>query len=190
MFGSKTLNNIILIVVLLVLGLFALHDKLLSSRQKGHIFTSPQIGKFLPEFVVSDIYSDQVISGEALRIHPADIKIINFFASWCESCLSEHELLLQIVSKLDIPIYGLAWRDNTRSVKQYLSKHGNPYQMVGEIDDISYRMHFHLVGVPHSLVVDRNNKIIAHFKGPITTTNFNYFLNQYNENSFLGYARN
>ena len=30
--------------------------------------------------------------------------------------------------------------------------------------------------IPMSLVIDKDNKVIAHFKGPITSANFNYFL--------------
>ncbi|MBT4922063.1 MAG: redoxin domain-containing protein [Rickettsiales bacterium] len=168
------------IIVFLVIGAALLIYDTMHSVNIGekNIFDGPLIGQSLPYFKLPDI-SGEERSYQSLLDDEADIKIINFFASWCKGCWVEHSFLTAINENLTIPIYGFAWNDKEDELEHFLNEHGNPYKSVIAItDDSDFANKLGLKYIPMSFIIDKNNKIIAHFQGTINAENFNYFLNK------------
>ncbi|MBT4989819.1 MAG: redoxin family protein [Rickettsiales bacterium] len=173
MFRSKYLDIIILLSLLVILIMLS---NSYSLKKNKDIFNSPLIGTIFPDFSLRDL-EGRYVSSETLLNDESDIKVINFFASWCPSCLHEHSLINAINNNLNIPIYGFAWKDNKYELDKYLFENQNPYKHVMQIDNNIYMSQLlNIRYIPMSLVIDKDNKVIAHFKGPITSANFNYFL--------------
>jgi cytochrome c biogenesis protein CcmG/thiol:disulfide interchange protein DsbE len=121
---------------------------------------STMIAKPLPSF------SLQTIEGKAIT--DADISgwtVINVFASWCQACLIEHPLWLKYGE--NIPIIGVAWRDNIPNTQAWLDKWGNPYQQIAMDPKSDFVIALGITGAPETLLISPQKKIIKHIKGPV-----------------------
>ena len=86
---------------------------------------SPLIGKPVPEFSLPPV------KGGTLGLASADLRgevsIVNVFASWCVACRVEHEFLMQLKQRGEIPIHGIDWREPDREAgPRWLAKYGDP----------------------------------------------------------------
>lgn len=91
--------------------------------------------------------------------------IINFFASWCSTCLAEHEILLELQSRNLADIYGIAWHDIDENTKHYLEKYGNPFSktFVDSKGDLG-----RIVGIkaiPETLIINDEGVVVKRFQG-------------------------
>jgi len=57
--------------------------------------------------------------------------ILNFWASWCPSCVAEHKLLIELATRGLAPIYGANVKDSPEHARAFLTAQGNPYRAVG-----------------------------------------------------------
>jgi len=118
-----------------------------------------------PLTVLSALNSDQ--SPFSTRAWLGRPYLINFFASWCVPCRSEHESLLQL-AKAGLPIIGIAYKDKTPAVAKFLAREGNPYAIA--VDDSSGRsgIDWGITGVPETFVIDAKGMIRFHAVGPMS----------------------
>lgn len=96
------------------------------------------------------------------------VTLLNFFASWCPPCEAEHPQLLTLKADHGIPIYGVNYKDSDSGRRDYLQRLGNPYAAVtpdpqGELAEM-----FGVVGVPETLVIDKDGRIRKRIREPIT----------------------
>ena len=130
--------------------------------------TSPLIGKEIPSFDLPSIYENNP------RLSENDIKtnntyvLINFFASWCLPCLVEHPLLMSLKDNHDLTIYGINWKDKKKDAKNWLKKHGNPYDKIGSDILGKTAIDFGITGAPETFLISPESKIIYKHVGPIT----------------------
>ncbi|MGL5447670.1 MAG: TlpA family protein disulfide reductase [Rhabdaerophilum sp.] len=54
--------------------------------------------------------------------------VVNFWASWCPYCRSEHDLLMQLARDSRIKLVGIVTDDGEANVARYLAEHGNPFE--------------------------------------------------------------
>lgn len=158
---------IFLFAILLVVFWFAIVKTKFVTRDP---FQSPLVGKELVNFELArlDNYNGLYLTSEEIKNDKSGYKLINFFASWCVSCTIEHSSLLEISQLNNVSIYGIAWKDSSDKVDNWLKKHGNPYKIVALDVKGMTKFDFSLIGIPETLVVDENNIVVAHFRGPIT----------------------
>jgi cytochrome c biogenesis protein CcmG, thiol:disulfide interchange protein DsbE len=93
-------------------------------------------------------------------------RLVNFFASWCVPCITEVKVLQQLKAR-GVPIDGIAVRDRSEDVADFLARRGDPYARIGS--DLQSRVQIALgsSGVPESFVVDGKGVIRYQHVGPI-----------------------
>jgi cytochrome c biogenesis protein CcmG/thiol:disulfide interchange protein DsbE len=93
-------------------------------------------------------------------------RLLNIFASWCAPCIAEIGVL-QSLKQRGVAIDGIAVRDRREDVAQFLGRHGDPYQRIG--DDRQSRVQIALgsSGVPESFIVDGRGVFRYQHIGPI-----------------------
>ena len=120
------------------------------------------------------------INNENKSISEKDLKnnkftLINFFASWCAPCRTEHKYLLDLSNK-KINIIGVNFKDKKKNANNFLKELGNPYNFVGEDSDGKASVLFGVYGIPESILIDNNLNIIKKVIGPIDQNQYNEIL--------------
>ena len=100
-------------------------------RKDPSIIPSNLIEKEIPDFKLNNTKFYLFEKSDLLEIK--EIKIINFFASWCPPCKIEHPNLIKLSEKFKI--YGIAKKDNDREIYKWLKKSGNPFKAIGLDND-------------------------------------------------------
>ena len=95
--------------------------------------------------------------------------IVNIFASWCASCAVEHPFIMELHEKYNVRMHGVLWQDSREKGSIWLKNKGNPYNSVG-LDESGEATKFLLdvTGVPETLVLDGQNRILYRQRGPLT----------------------
>jgi len=81
---------------------------------------SALINKPFPEFnarLLDD--AEQTVTRDDLLGKPA---MVNVWATWCPTCLSEHGELMRIAATTDVVIVGVNYKDRPDAAKQWLAQ--------------------------------------------------------------------
>ncbi len=98
-----------------------------------------------------------------------NIVIINFFASWCIPCKTEHPLLMNLKKRFpQLTILGFNHKDEKENAIKFLSTNGNPYSFVGVDLDGKIGLEFGVMGLPETLLTNNQGKIVYRHLGPLT----------------------
>ncbi|MDM7956474.1 DsbE family thiol:disulfide interchange protein [Blastomonas sp.] len=129
-------------------GLIAPADRTIASQM---------IGKPLPQFDLPQAVPDRPALART-NFTDGKPKLLNVFASWCVPCIAEAPYLQQLADA-GVEINGVAIRDRSPDVQQFLARNGNPYARIGA-DDVS-KIQFDLgsSGVPETFVIDGQGMI-------------------------------
>jgi len=125
-----------------------------------------KVEKNIPLFKAKDFNSNVYIDSEKI-FEENKYYIVNIWASWCVPCIKEHPLLMELSTNQSIKIIGLNYRDNLNNAKKFINKFGNPYSQILIDSDGTLGVEFGAYGVPETLIIDKNKKVIKKFVGPI-----------------------
>ena len=138
--------------------------------------TKNLIGSRISNFQLSEINNnEQYISEENLKKNK--YTLINFFASWCSPCRTEHKYLLNLSNtNKEIEIVGINFKDKKINANKFLNELGNPYNFVGKDIDGKISILFGIYGIPESILINNELIVIKKIIGPIDQIQFNEIL--------------
>ena len=118
------------------------------------------------------IFSTETLNDSSIYFSNQNIKsgkysLINIWASWCSTCRIEHKFLMKLSKVSTLDIYGVNFKDEKKNAISYLNEFGNPYLMTGLDYDGSLSINLGIYGVPESVLIDKNKKILAKYIGPL-----------------------
>ena len=93
--------------------------------------------------------------------------LVNFFASWCVPCAGEAPTLAALKAE-GVRIVGVSWKDEPAKTRDFLSRYGNPYQVVFVDHAGRAGIDFGVTGVPETYLVDAHGRIIEKEAQPLT----------------------
>jgi cytochrome c biogenesis protein CcmG/thiol:disulfide interchange protein DsbE len=129
------------------------------------------------EFENIDINSFNGYGDKAFFSHndlPKRTVLINAFATWCSTCIIEHDELIELSQVHGIPVYGIAFRDKREAIVRTLNKIGNPYALIGNDPEGAELVKWRLYATPETWIIDKNGRIRYHHLGYITKTDIKY----------------
>lgn len=144
--------------IALAVGLFR-HEqqKKLDTSHNGEQFAKFSVAMLMDG---SGQFSNEIFAGQ--------VAVVDVFSSWCDACLAEHKLLINLADSGKVNVYGLAWKDTPEKITEYLNKNGNPFKAVG-VDKIGeVTALFGLTSAPETFVIDKAGKIAFHYKAALT----------------------
>ncbi|MGB8633686.1 MAG: DsbE family thiol:disulfide interchange protein [Rhodanobacteraceae bacterium] len=127
---------------------------------------SPLINKPAPDFSLPRLDQPHTLVSKSDLL--GKTYLLNVFASWCFACGEEHPILMADASHLGVPLIGYNYRDQRDDAQAWLSRHGNPYDMV--ITDVSGQkaIDFGIYGAPETFLVDSHGMIRYKHIGPLS----------------------
>lgn len=148
----------LLFAVLLPLLIFGL------SRDPS-VVPSPYIGKPAPAMDLPNLEDpEQRVTSAA---YAGDVALVNVWATWCVGCRQEHEFLLALTERADVPIYGLNWRDQRPAALNWLDRLGDPYVATGFDPDGSAGIDWGVYGAPETFLIGRDGRVLQKHAGPL-----------------------
>ncbi len=94
--------------------------------------------------------------------------VVNFFASWCQPCLAEHPLLMEMALNNQIQVFGIAWNDNSEAIQAWIAKHGNPFFLVGIDNESIAGIEWGIAGIPETFFLDKKGNVQFVHIGPLS----------------------
>lgn len=132
---------------------------------QGEELPSALIGKPAPEIVVGNIDGLPPLNDAMLR--DGEVKIVNFWASWCAPCRVEHPNLTALAAE-GVPIYGINYKDFDPNARAFLAELGDPYVAVGSDPSGFHAIDWGVYGVPETFLVDGDGTILLRMAAPVT----------------------
>ena len=156
-------NLLIFIIPIFILAVFYFG---LKNEQQYN--TKNLVGKRLNNFEIKNLNNNEKISHNDLKSN--SFTLINFWATWCAPCRKEHKYLLTLKNNHDLKILGVNFKDQRDKALKYLSKYGNPYRYLAEDKTGKSSVDFGIYGIPESILIDKNLRVVMKFIGPINNS--------------------
>ena len=127
---------------------------------------SALLGRPAPEFTLPDLMNaGGTLSNAQFRGKPY---VLNVWGTWCVACRYEHETLLELSQKQDVPIIGLNWKDETDLAHEWLARLGNPYKAIATDKQGRTAIDFGVTAAPETFLIDANGVVQYRLAGPMT----------------------
>ena len=167
---KKLLKIIISVVAIFIIGTFYV------SLKKTEIYdTKNLVGTNLDNFELNSLNKKLKINQDLVK--KSQYTLINFWASWCAPCRAEHKYLMKIKkNSKNLKILGINFKDKEKDAKKFIKEFGNPYYFLAKDYEGRSSINFGIYGIPESILIDKNLKIIKKFIGPINHEDFNNIL--------------
>jgi cytochrome c biogenesis protein CcmG/thiol:disulfide interchange protein DsbE len=151
-------------IFLLLLAVFAVRLVQMDRGVMPNEIDSVMIDRPISDFALPGLFDDKpgVVSADL----KGKVTLVNFFASWCVPCRSEHPLLAGLSDKVNL--VGIAYKNDPIEARNWLAGLGNPYSAIATDRDGRVAIDFGLYGVPESYLIDRQGRIRYAWKKPFT----------------------
>lgn len=127
---------------------------------------SVAVGKPAPEGELGALGDFPDLDYDMLR--DGNVKIVNFWASWCAPCRVEHPNLVALAEE-GIPIYGINYKDLEANAVNFLGDLGNPYTAIGTDDNGFYALDWGVYGVPETFLLAGDGTVLMRMAAPLTS---------------------
>ena len=98
---------------------------------------------------------------------PASVVVLNFWATWCQPCMSEIPELKQVAASSKAKVIGIALdQDGVKTIKPFVASNNINYTVLVGDEEVFQR--FNGVGIPYTLVLDPSQRIVKIYRGPTT----------------------
>ena len=127
---------------------------------------STLLNKNVPKFETESLLKEKkFISSEEFG---GEIKLVNFFATWCKPCRDEHNFIKDFSNQEGVEVIGINYKDNEQKAIRWLKKLGNPYSNIGVDKNGRIAIDWGVYGIPETFVVNSKGIIKYRHVGPIT----------------------
>ena len=147
-----------MLAVVLYLG-FSLRDP--------HLLPSALLDQPFPAFELP------VLGNTGRRATQADLqgeaRLVNVWATWCPTCLAEHDQLERI-RKTGLAVVGINYKDDSDEAVAWLARHGDPYAFSVVDADGDLGVDLGVYGAPETFLLDAGGVIRYKHIGAVDET--------------------
>ena len=127
---------------------------------------SPYIGKPAPSFELPSVMNPEATVSS--RAYAGQVALVNVWATWCVGCRHEHDFLLELAARGEVPIYGLNWRDERIEAVRWLTQLGDPYVASAYDADGSVGIDWGVYGAPETFLIGPDGTVLHKHLSPLT----------------------
>ena len=134
--------------------------------------TGSLVGQDAPETVVRTL-DGRDVSLRALRGSPV---VLNFWASWCQSCRQEEGVLRQAALETSgrVHFLGVDIQDSEREARDYASRAAIPYPLGPA--RVGGSAAFGVTAPPETFFIDSGGRVLGHVSGPLDSVTLGQYL--------------
>jgi cytochrome c biogenesis protein CcmG/thiol:disulfide interchange protein DsbE len=134
-------------------------------RNKNEI-PSPLLEQQAPQFELPSLEDpDQTVGSQT---YAGKVALVNVWATWCVGCRAEHEFLMELSRRNEVPIFGLNWRDQRDMALKWLEQLGDPYMATAYDVDGRVGIDWGVYGAPETFLVGADGTVIYKHISPLT----------------------
>ena len=152
-------------VIISVVAIFILIIFAISLNRDSTYSTENLIGKKIENFKSKDFYTNEFRDHKILKTK--DFSLLNYWASWCAPCKTEHPELMKLSRKKNLNIIGINFKDKKNEAGKFLKALGNPYDYLLIDQDGRFSINLGVYGIPESILLNKELKILKKFIGPL-----------------------
>lgn len=148
----------------LLLGLGALFFVQMEKPNEGGRLPSALIGKPAPQIELAGLEPSQGFGPKDLA--DGQVKLINFWASWCAPCRIEHPMFARLKGR--VAVWGVNYKDKPENALGFLDELGDPFERIAVDADGRAALEWGVYGVPETYIVDGEGRIVWKHVGELT----------------------
>ena len=150
----------LIVVFAILIGIFAA-----GLNRDPRKLPSPLIDRPAPEYELPSVRDPLSTTGS--EDYEGVMVLVNVWATWCVGCRQEHEYLLELASRNELPIYGIDWRDQLPEAQKWLTQLGDPYVASGYDEDGRVGIDWGVYGAPETFLVSADGNVLYKHVGPM-----------------------
>jgi cytochrome c biogenesis protein CcmG, thiol:disulfide interchange protein DsbE len=132
------------------------------------VSSSPLVGRQAP----SGAIALQDGSGDiSLGDLSGDIVVVNFWASWCPGCRTEHDALVTVAdeyAEFGVTFVAVNYQDAPGRATEFLNEFGTSDRTIYAVDEgSSTAFAWGVLGLPETFFVDRDGTVVGKVSGPV-----------------------
>lgn len=139
---------------------------------------SPLLGQLAPETAGVTLDGDRVSIDE----HRGRWVIVNFFASWCVPCRTEHPELIDFHERHraigDAVVVGVTFDNESDDARAFFAEHGGDWPVIDDPQN-SIAVAYGVAQVPETFVVAPDGTVVQRLIGGVTAAQLDALLAQY-----------
>ncbi len=133
--------------------------------------TKDLVGKNISQVEINLFQSNETINTKEFTNN--EFTILNFWASWCAPCRTEHPNLVRLSKIKNLKLIGINFKDNKENAKSFLKENGNPFDILAEDKNGKNSVNFGVYGIPETILIDSELKILRKYIGPLNIKEVN-----------------
>ncbi len=158
---QKLTKILIVFIFFFVIGIFYF-----SLGKDASYNTENLVGKKINNIQLESFTGSKIYKEELLKKNK--FTLINFWASWCAPCRSEHPYLMKLSKNKNLNIVGVNFKDKNKNASNFLKELGNPYDFLAKDNFGKQSIIFGIYGIPESILINRDAFIVKKFVGPLS----------------------
>jgi cytochrome c biogenesis protein CcmG/thiol:disulfide interchange protein DsbE len=122
-----------------------------------------RVGGHVPSFSLKSLDGTTVTNGSL----QGTAVVLNFWATWCQPCMGEIPELKELAASSGAKVVGIALdQDGVRTIRPFVASNNINYTVLVGDEEVFQR--FNGFGIPYTLVLDRSQRIVHIYRGPVT----------------------
>jgi cytochrome c biogenesis protein CcmG/thiol:disulfide interchange protein DsbE len=121
------------------------------------------VGSQAPSFALASL-DGATVKSNAFQGTPV---VLNFWATWCQPCMSEIPELKELAASSKAKVVGIALdSEGLKTIKPFVATNKINYTVLVGDEEVFQR--FNGVGIPYTLLLDPSQRIVKIYRGPTT----------------------
>jgi cytochrome c biogenesis protein CcmG/thiol:disulfide interchange protein DsbE len=149
--------------------------KSLDPDRDPKLLPSALIGKPFPGASLPQLELPETLDTTSLIGKPF---VVNVFASWCPECVSENPVLIDFNRRSEVPLIGIAYKDERSDTREWLQRWGNPFDRVLVDADGRFGINLGVYGAPETYFVDNKGMVRRRHVGALSAAELSDFVDE------------